>query len=113
MTRSLPEPINGNTEQYITDQSDYGNNQSTYTTIFNPNTDFSYKILFNRRMKLNNNSNQGNYGSAHDKYFTINLGKFVKNKKVEFLTEAPGSVLAPEVVKGSYVLYAMDRDWET
>lgn len=108
MTLSLPDPQLGTTEQYITDQNDYGINQSTWRTIFNPNTDFSYKILFNKQIKLNNNANQTNYGSNHDRYITMNLKKFVSNKKVEYQTTSPASVLAPEVVRGSYVLYAWD-----
>lgn len=108
MTLSLPDPGLGTTEQYITDQNDYGLNQSTWKTIFNPNTDFSYTILYNRQIKLNNNANQTNYGYNHDHYVTMNLKKHVLNKKVEYQIASPGSVSAPEVVRGSYVLYAWD-----
>lgn len=38
----------------------------------------------------------------------MNLKKHCFNKKVEYTIASPGSVSAPEVVRGSYVLYAWD-----
>lgn len=105
MTKSLPDPF-GMVHSYITDDNLYGDNQSTFKPLFNPNTNFRYNILFNKQIRLNNGSTATTFGSKHERFIRVSLKKHCLNKTVEYDVGSAGVVAPTEVVKGSYVLYA-------
>lgn len=106
MTTSLQEPLNGLTHQLVADDNMYGDNQSTFKTLFNSNTNFRYKILFNKQIKLNNGSTATTFGSKHERFLQIPLGKHLKGKTIDYASDVPSVVAPVRVEKGSVVLYA-------
>lgn len=106
MTTSLQEPLNGLSHQYVSDDNFYGDNQATFKTLFNPNVDFRYKILFNKQIKLNNGSTATTFGSKHERFIQIPLKKQLGGKVIDYATETPSIVQPILVDKGSVVLYA-------
>lgn len=106
LTRSLPDPF-GTRHQYVTDANDFGDHQSTFKTLLNPNTSFRYNVIFNKQIRLNNGSTATTFGSKHERFIRVSLKKHIKkHSTVEYDVGTAGVVAPTTVVKGSIVLYA-------